>query len=133
MARRISKGKNSNPYNTEDLLKEAIEIAKKNKYCWRSSDVFGLMPYDNTTLRRHKIHESEQLDKILVQNRLKAKLKKRKDLDDNKQASAQIAYYKLVADEDELNRLSLEREPEKKEDKKDNTLKIKFIGGDSDK
>lgn len=131
MARRASKSKNAHPFNTDDLIKEAIELLKKEKYIWSFNDLANVMPYHISTLRKHGLDQHEEIDKLITKNKTSARIKKRKDLDKNDNAAAQIAFYKLVAEEKELDKLKLEKEVVKEESKGDNTLKIEIVGGEN--
>ena len=71
-----------------------------------------------------------EIKKLLSRAKVTERVKKRKDLAKNDHASAQIAYYKLVAPEEDILRLKMERDEGEQVQKTDNTLKIEIVKGE---
>ena len=94
-------------YKREELIKKALNIAEKDKLCFLADVIAGL-GIGTQTFYNHKLEQLEELKSILESNRIEIKKSLRKKWFDSKNATLQLALYKLLADQDELKRLSVE-------------------------
>ena len=123
MPKRISKSQFSHPFDRNELIKIAVDTIKKNPYCFKVTNLIPLLPFGRKAWDNHNLNDVTEIHELLDKNKISKKMKKLKDLDKSENAAAQIAFMKIVADNDELASLRMEKE-ESKIEKKDNTLKI---------
>ncbi len=130
---RVSKSANAHPYDTDELIAECIKFLKTSKYAayiWSFRELALNMGYDPKTFKRHGLYENAEIQTLLDRSKVTERVKKRMDLSKNDHASAQIAYYKLVAPEEDILRLKMERDEGEQVQKTDNTLKIEIVKGE---
>ena len=97
-------------YNPESLYNQAVEVLSNDPSIVLMQELFCYMPCSIDTFYNHFPVGSEKFGRIkelLHKNKIaiKQKLKKNWEKEDAS-ATLQIALYKLLADEDELQRLS---------------------------
>lgn len=95
-------------YVKEDIFKQAKEIAENEGYCF-SADVIAELGIATSTFYDYfpaDSEESESLKAIFRKNKSKEKIKLRKKWSKSDNATLNIAYYKLLADEEEFSRLA---------------------------
>jgi hypothetical protein len=94
-------------YKTKDLEKQAIKAARENNLHF-IEDVVALMPCTKPTFYEHKINESNELKSILTNNKIAEKQKLRKKWSESDNATLQMALYKLLANDEERKKLSIQ-------------------------
>ena len=97
-------------YNPESLYNQAVKTLEENSSIVLMQELFCYMPCSIDTFYTHIPTNSEKfghIKELLHKNKvaIKQKLKKNWEKEDAS-AALQIALYKLLADEDELQRLS---------------------------
>lgn len=95
-------------YKTSELLKQSIDAIQKHKLI-RIEEVVSYLPCVKKTFYEHKLHESDELKEAIqnIKDTLKAGLRKKWYESDN--PTAQIALYKLIASEEESDRINSQR------------------------
>ena len=91
-------------YETEQLEIMALEAIKKHKIVF-FDELSTHMPCHRSTMYNHGLNTIDTIKEELYKNRVSTKVKLRKKWLDSESATTQIALYKLLADENEFNRL----------------------------
>jgi len=92
-------------YKTKELEQKVLECIKENKLVfWNEIPVF--LHIAKVTLYNHKLEESAAIQAALHENKVNIKSGLRKKWYDNQNPITQLALYKLVADEDEADRIN---------------------------
>ena len=97
-------------YDTEELVNSALKAIKKYKI----AKVDYLAPYLPCALRtfyNHKLHELPSIKEALFEQRVARKSNLIKRWEGSENATLNIAAFKLLADEDELERLNGDKKP----------------------
>jgi hypothetical protein len=92
-------------YDKETIEKEAIEVIRKEKLTF-FTDLQIYLEASLATLYNHELEKLESIKRELAINRLSKKKKLRGKWEDSDNPALQIAAYKLMADEDELVKLT---------------------------
>ena len=96
-------------YDTEKLLKEALQIIKKKK-CLFIEDIVVFMPCTKSTFYLHFTIDSNELDTIkekLQENRVALKHSMRNKWSKSNNATLQVSLMKLIGTDEERRALSL--------------------------
>jgi len=94
-------------YKKEDLLKKAIEAIEKNNLVFMD-EVCHYLPCSYKTMYDHKLHEVYELKNALEKNKTDKKKKLRDKWMNTDNATLQMALYKLLADDKERKKLSMQ-------------------------
>jgi uncharacterized protein involved in type VI secretion and phage assembly len=89
----------------EDLERIAIEAIEKHKLFF-TDDVMAYLPCARSTFYHKGLDKSDAIKDAINKNRVLAKVDLRKEWRFSNNAALQIGLYKLLATEDELQRLS---------------------------
>jgi hypothetical protein len=92
-------------YEYEELESLALEAIKKHRLP-KISYVVAYIPCSNTTFYERNLNKSDILKEEVYKNRIERKLALVNKMEESDSASAQIAVLKLLADEEEFNRLA---------------------------
>lgn len=92
-------------YKTKELEEKALSAIEENSLVF-IEDVVAYLPCAKKTFYEHKLHESHDIKKALETNRVQTKVRLRQTWLMGDNATAQIALYKLLSDENELRRLT---------------------------
>lgn len=92
-------------YKKADLEKQALEAIKKHNLFF-IQDVVAFLPCSSSTFYDKELEKSESIKEALETNRIKTKNGLRAKWFHGNAPATQIALYKLLADEDEVRRLS---------------------------
>jgi len=95
-------------YNKEKLYKQAIEVAQEKK-CYFIEQVVSFMPCDKTTFYSHFKLDSNELNaikEILDLNKINTKTKMYDKWFESDNATLQLAFFKLIGDDNERKALS---------------------------
>jgi hypothetical protein len=95
-------------YNTDEMLKMAIEVIKAEQ-CVTIEEIVLFMPMDKGTFYDHKLHEHPELKFQLQQMKVAIKNKMRRKWRDSENATLQIAEFKLIGTDEEVDRLNTQR------------------------
>ena len=98
-------------YKKKDLEEQALKAIKKNKIA-RISYLIPHIECSEATFYNHKLEQLESIKDALQAQRIARKTKLVKKWEDSENATLNIAAFKLLADEEELQRLSNERKGE---------------------
>jgi hypothetical protein len=96
-------------YKTHELEQAALQAIKTRKLLF-IEDVVACLPCSKPTFYQHKLNELDSIKDAISFNRIETKLKIREKLFESDNPIALIASYKLVANNDELERLSANRQ-----------------------
>ena len=102
-------------YDKDKLEKQAIEAAKDNNLIFLS-EVHVYLPCAERTFYDLQLHKSQELKEILQKNRVSQKVKMRKKWYASDNAALQISAYKLLADQHELDRLTINKNQNENKD-----------------
>ena len=97
-------------YNTEDLLKTALEAIDKHKLFF-IEDIIAFLPCHKSTFYEHFPNESDNYKRMfdeLEKNRIELKVSMRSKWYKSNAPALQMALMKLIASPDELKRLSMQ-------------------------
>lgn len=92
-------------YSKKKLTTLAINAIREFMLVFQE-DIFAYVPYDRATYFARELHKSDTIKKELYTNRVNMKNGLRAKWYKSNNSSVQIALYKLIADEDELKRLT---------------------------
>jgi hypothetical protein len=92
-------------FKTADLKKKALAAIKKEKLT-KIGDIEAFLPVGRRTFYDHKLHEDPDILEALETVAKGKKVRMRNKWEDSDSPALQIAAFKLMADEDELERLS---------------------------
>lgn len=92
-------------YNTDELEKQALAAIKKHKLVF-IEDVVSYLPCTKPTFYEHNLNESDAIKKALTDMKVAHKVGMRKKWLDSDNPTLQIAYYKMIATENEFRRLT---------------------------
>lgn len=112
--RQIKKFKKDNPnpqgnypIHTKDTISRLALLVTIWKNCIYFTDVAAFMPIAKDTMYNHEIHKSDTLKDAISYNKIKTKHAMRGKWFRSENATLQVALYKLLADSDELQRLTM--------------------------
>jgi hypothetical protein len=92
-------------YNREDLLKDSLAIIKKHKVCF-IDDLVVHLPCCRSTFYHFELHKTDVIKQSIFSQRQFKKMKLRKGWENTENATLQMGLYKLLANDDELERLT---------------------------
>lgn len=92
-------------YNTAKLEAAALEAIRKNELVF-IRDIIHFLPCTRSTFYLHNLHTSDTIQKELSKNKIVIKAKLRRKWFKSKNQKLQLALYRLLANSDELRRLS---------------------------
>jgi hypothetical protein len=92
-------------YNRQKIEDEAVKVIKKEKLTFFTDLQIYLEP-SLSTLYEWELEKSEEIKKALAVNRLSVKKKMRINWQDSDNPTLQVAAYKLLADDEELVKLT---------------------------
>ena len=95
-------------YNTKELEEQALEAIKEHGLVF-IEEVVSFLPCDKTTFYAHKLHESNTIKSAILFNKVSKKTKLRRNWEHSENATLNISLYKLLANEEELQRLSVQK------------------------
>ena len=93
-------------YKTKELLKQALEEAKRRKLIF-IEDIVAYLPCTKPTFYDHKINESNELKEILLKNRTEIKTALRSKWYESNNATLQLALMRLVCTDIERRKLAI--------------------------
>lgn len=92
-------------FDKEKEFKNTLKRIEDNHVCFFGDiELYG--GPTKSTLCKWKFHESDDIKELLAKNRAKKKKKMRDKWEDSENATLQLAAYKLMADDEELDRLT---------------------------
>jgi hypothetical protein len=97
-------------YNTEELFKTAIEQIKKNRLIF-IEDIIAFLPCRKSTFYEHFPNDSDYYKRMfeeLEQNRTELKVSMRSKWYKSNSPALQMALMKLIGNQEELRRLSMQ-------------------------
>ena len=99
-------------YTKKELKKieqQAIEAIKQHNLVF-IEDVICYIPFGKTTFYSKRLHESDAIKEAIYENRQSKKIALRTKWEGSENATLQMGLYKLLANEDELERLNNNRQ-----------------------
>lgn len=95
-------------YNTKELEQKAIEAIKEHGLIF-IEEVISFLPCASSTFYGHDLEKSEAIKEAINFNKVSKKAKLRKNWEHSENATLNISLYKLLANEEELQRLSVQK------------------------
>jgi hypothetical protein len=95
-------------YDTDKMIEQCLKLIKKHKLTF-IEDVTAMTPFHKRTFYDHKLHECDAIKTELEKNKAQMKRGLRVKWYNNDNATTQIALYRLLADADELDKLSVSK------------------------
>ncbi len=117
-------------YNTEELEKMALAAIKEHGLIF-IEEVVSFLPCSKPTFYEHGLNESNAIKKAILKVKLAGKAELRKKWAEQRNATTELALYKLYANEDEFNRLSLNKNEHTGKDGAPLDIKIQVLGNDA--
>jgi len=114
-------------YNTEQLKKDSLEAIIKNQLVF-FDEICAFLTCSKRTMYDHGLHKMQELKDALDNNRLQLKQSMRKKWYKSDNATLQISAYKLLANQEELDRLTVAKNQNENKD----VDKFKIIESDED-
>jgi len=91
-------------HKKEDMIKLSLDAIKDNNLVF-VTEIFAFVPFSQATFYNHKLEGLESIKKALDDNRVTTKAGMRKEWLKSTNATLQIALYKLLATNEEYDRL----------------------------
>lgn len=95
-------------YNTNELEQQALEAIKEHGLIF-IEEVISYLPCASSTFYDHELEKSEAIKEAINFNKVSKKAKLRKNWEHSENATLNISLYKLLANEEELMRLSVQK------------------------
>jgi len=95
-------------YKTKELEKQAIEAIKEHGLIF-IDEVISYLPCASSTFYDHQLEKSEAIKEAIKFNKVSKKTKLRRNWEHSENATLNISLYKLLANEEELQRLSVQK------------------------
>ncbi len=92
-------------YNTEELIQECLTAIEENN-CLFIDDLIACVSFSKQTFYTHGLDEVDAIKDLLVKNRVIRKQGLRKKWYESDNPTTQIALYKLIGTDDEVERLN---------------------------
>jgi hypothetical protein len=92
-------------YDKDELEKKALAAIKRHKIKF-ITHVWAYLPCSLSTFYAQGLEKSETLKDAVERNRTSSKVGRLNKWEKSQNATLQVAYYKLIADEDEAHRLN---------------------------
>lgn len=92
-------------YNKEKVNAEILKVIAKERITF-FGDLAAYIAPSMSTLYEWELEKSEDIKRALAINRINTKRKLRKNWEASDNATLQLALYKLIGDDDELERLN---------------------------
>ena len=94
-------------YDRKKIFEQAKEAIVKHKLFF-IDDIVAFLPIAKSTFYEWKLEQSEELKELLEQNRVELKVSMRSKWYKSNSPALQMALMKLIANKDELKRLSMQ-------------------------
>ena len=91
------------------MIKQCLDVIEKDQTIYRVEHIFPEIPFGKTWFYHHKLNEVNDIKNALELNRIKEKKRTANKLRDSKNILGLIAYFKLVADPDEYERINTQK------------------------
>ena len=91
-------------HKKKDMIKLSLDAIKDNNLVF-VTEIFAFVPFSQATFYNHKLEGLESIKKALDDNRVTTKAGMRKEWLKSTNATLQIALYKLLATNEEYDRL----------------------------
>lgn len=95
-------------YKTKELEEQALRAIEEYGLVF-IAEVVSFLPCDKTTFYAHKLNESNSIKEAINFNKVSKKAKLRRNWEHSENATLNISLYKLLANEEELMRLSVQK------------------------
>lgn len=118
-------------YKTKELEKIAIEMIEKHKLFF-TSDLITYLPCSKQTFYDHELDQLDSIKTALEKNKVEIKVALRKKWYQSDNPTVQIALYKLIADDDEGDRLNSQKIKAAIETEESKTVNITISGEEMD-
>jgi len=96
-------------YKTPDMIKKCLEVIRGDKSIVFIEDIIVSVPFSKATFYNYKLDELDDIKEALEANKIKTKNTLRKSWAISKSPVLQIALYKLIATDEEYDRLNTQK------------------------
>lgn len=96
-------------YNKNEMIEQCLRVIKKHKLTF-IDDIFPLVQFARSTFYKRKLDKSDAIKRELENNKIMMKRGLRTKWYNNDNPTAQIALYRLLADDHELDRLTVSKQ-----------------------
>jgi len=117
-------------YDMKKIEKMALDAIKEHRLIY-IEEVVSFLPCSKETFYVHKLHESDAIKKAIMDVKIAGKSDLRKKWSEQRNATTELALYKLYANEEEFNRLSLNKNEHTGKDGAPLDIKIQVLGNDA--
>ena len=105
MAKRKAREGSAGRFDKDDLIKESLRLIKKERLCF-VDDIAALLPCSRRTFYNMELHKVHDIKDSLDSQKINKKRSLRNRWEDSENATLQVGLYKLLANDDELERLN---------------------------
>jgi hypothetical protein len=116
-------------YNKEELEKQALEAIKEHGLVF-IEEIVSFLPCSKPTFYEHGLNELDSIKEAITYNKVSKKAKLRKNWEYSENATLNISLYKLLANEEELQRLSVQKLEHSGKDGEKLNINIQVYGED---
>lgn len=116
-------------YKTEELEEQALKAIKEHGLVF-IEEVVSFLPCSSSTFYDHQLEKSEAIKEAITFNKVSKKAKLRKNWEYSENATLNISLYKLLANEEELQRLSVQKLEHSGKDGEKLNINIQVYGED---
>ena len=95
-------------YNTKELEKKALEAITEHGLVF-IEEIVSFLPCSKPTFYEHGLNELDSIKEAITYNKVSKKAKLRRNWEHSENATLNISLYKLLANEEELQRLSVQK------------------------
>ncbi len=92
----------------EEIIKSALEVIEAEQ-CTTIAEVELFIPFSKRSFYNHDLHELPEIKKAINEQKVKIKNKMRRKWRDSENATLQIAEFKLIGTDEEVDRLNTQR------------------------
>lgn len=113
-------------YKTEDMIKQCLEAVEEHGLMF-IDEIIAFVPFSKPTFYKHKLNEVDELKELVNKNRVKTKIKLKKNWAESDNATLQVALYKLIGEPEEYTRLANARQEIDQTTKNHHTVEYKNV------
>jgi hypothetical protein len=96
-------------YKKAEMIEQCLRVIRKHKLTF-VEDIIALVPFTKKTFYARKLHECNAIKQEIESNKITMKRGLRAKWFNGDNPTAQIALYRLLADEHELDRLTVSKQ-----------------------
>ena len=117
-------------YDKKEMEELALKAIKEHNLI-TNEEIAAFLPCSERTFYNLQMQELQTIKKALYDNRMKLKPKLRSKMMESNNSALLLALYKLVANEDEFNRIAVNKNEHTGKDGAPLDIKIQVLGNDA--